>query len=175
MSFLCCGIKYSKSDIETFQSIETDLIRDFTKKKIGKSKVVKQVVETLLCKKCYYIKVHNKFFGRAANGKLKILEVEKLQDNIHTGKTDPKTGEEIILNAATDFLMQTEKIRIRQPQKEPVKRIPFAKNIDLCYGKILDSYTQRARYINEQDWGHNSEKIHSECKIEQMKQTEKIA
>ena len=156
MSFLCCGVKYSKNDIETFQCIETDLIRNFTKKKIGESKVVKQVVETLLCKKCY------------CNGKMKVLTVEKLQDNIHTGKIDPKTGNEIILNAATDFLMQTEKIRIRQPQKEPVKRIPFAKNIDLCYGKVIDNYTQRARYINEQGWGHNSEKIHSGCKIEKL-------
>ena len=154
MSFLCCGVKYSKNDIETFQCIETDLIRNFTKKKIGESKVVKQVVETLLCKKCYCI--------------MKVLTVEKLQDNIHTGKIDPKTGNEIILNAATDFLMQTEKIRIRQPQKEPVKRIPFAKNIDLCYGKVIDNYTQRARYINEQGWGHNSEKIHSGCKIEKL-------
>ena len=105
----------------------------------------------MLCKKCYCIKVHNKFFGRAANGKLKILSVERLQDNIHTGKIDPKTGKEIILNAATVFL-----------------KIPFAKDIDLCYGKIIDNYTQRARYINEQGWGHNSEKIHSDCKVEKM-------
>lgn len=169
MPFLCCGVKYSKNNIETYKSIETDLIRNFTKKKIKDDKVVKQVVETLLCQKCYCIKVHNKFFGRAANGKLKILEVEHLLDNIHTGKTDPKTGKEIILNAASDFLMETEKIRIRQPQKEPSMHVPYAKNIDLCYGKILDSYTQRARYINEQGYGHNSKKLHSECKIDFLK------
>ena len=163
MSFLCCGTKYSKSDIETYWCIETDIIKDFTKKTIGNNKVVKQIVETLLCKNCYCIKIHNKFFGRAANGKLKILEVERFQDNVR--KIDSKTGKEIIVNAATDFLTKTENIRIRQPQKEPIPLIPFAKNIDLCYGKILSSITQRARYINEQGWEHNSSEIISECKV----------
>lgn len=163
MSFLCCGVKYSKSDIETYWCIETDIIKDFTKKKIGESKVVKQIVETLLCKKCYCLKVHNKFFGRSANGKLKILEVERFQDNICS--VDSQTGKEIVRNAATDFLAKTEKIRIRQPQIEPIPFIPYAKNIDFCYGKILSSNSQRARYLNEQGWGHNSQEIFSECKI----------
>lgn len=151
MSFLCCGVKYSKNNIETYQFIETDLIRNFTKKKIRETKVVKQVVETLYCNKNGCVKVHNKFFGRSANGKFKILEVERFNDV-----------------EAIEFLNSTEKIRIRQPQKEPTVHVPYAKNIDLCYGKILDNYTQRARYINEQGWGHNSEKIHSDCKIEKV-------
>lgn len=163
MSFLCCGLKYSKNDIETYWCIETDLIKDFTKKTIGKTKVVKQIVETLLCKKCYCLKVHNKFFGRSANGKLKILEVERFNDNVRS--YDSKTGEIFIKNAATDFLAKTKNIRIRQPQREPIPIIHYAKYIDLCYGKILSSNTQRARYINETGWGHNSEVINSECKI----------
>lgn len=163
MSFLCCGVKYTKSDIETYWCIETDIIKNFTKKRIDGCRVIKQIVETLVCKKCYCLKVHNKFFGRAANGKIKVLEVEKFQDNVR--KIDPDTGEEIILNEATNFLTETEKIRIRQPQREPIPLIPFAKNIDLCYGKVLSSRTQRARYLNEQAWGHDSNEIFSECKI----------
>lgn len=146
MSFLCCGVKYSKKDPETFYCIETDIIRNFTRTKIGENKVTKQVIETLYCKKNGCVKLHNKFFGRCKNGKIKILSVERLN------------GE-----AAIQFLKNTEAIRIRQPQKEPVISVPQAKKITICYGKVIDSVTQRARYINEMGWGHNSENIHSEC------------
>lgn len=148
MSFLCCGVKYSKSDIETFYCIETDIIRNFTRAKVGQNKVVKQIVETLYCKKNGCVKLHNKFFGRNKNGKMKILSVERLN------------GE-----AAIQFLKDTESIRIRQPQKEPVVIVPQAKKLTICYGKVIDSETQRARYVNEMDWGHKSQNEHYECKI----------
>ena len=146
MSFLCCGVKYSKNDTETFYCIETDIIRNFTRKKVGQNKVVKQIIETLYCKKNGCVKLHNKLFGRNKNGTLKILAVEKLN-----GET------------ALQFLKDTEKIRIRQPQKEPFKVVPYAKNIDLCYGKVINNETQRERYLNELAWGHNSQNIHTEC------------
>lgn len=151
MSFICCGVIYSKKDPETFYCIETDIIRDFTKKEIGRTKVTKQIVETLYCKKNGCVKLHNKFFGRAKNGKLKILLCERLK------------GEEAI-----QFLKDTEKIRIRQPQKEPILSVPQAKKLTLCYGKFIDNETQRARYINEMGWGHNSENIHCECVVKKI-------
>lgn len=156
MSFLCCGRVYSKNDPETYQYIETDVIRDFTKKKIGKNTVVKQIVETLLCCKNGCTKVKNKYFGRGINGKLKILEVERLK------------GTEAI-----NFLQETEGIRIRQPQKQPFPHIPFAKNIDLCYGKVTSSQSQRARYLNEQAWQQDSSEMISECFIYHPADTEK--
>ena len=147
MPFLCCGIKYSKNDIDTYYCIETDIIKNFTRTKIGENRVTKQIVETLYCKKNGCVKLHNKFFGRNKNGKLKLLSVERLN------------GE-----SAVQFLKETEHIRKRQPQVEPVKLIPQAKKLDMCYGKVIDGTTQRARYINELGWGHNSENEHCECR-----------
>lgn len=148
MSFLCCGVKYSKYDINTYWCIETYLIKNFTKKKIKNKKVSKQIVETLLCTKNGCTKVHNKFFERGANGKFKILEVERFSGN-----------------EALEFLKATESIRVHVPQIEPVKAIPTAKNIDICFGKVIDSETQRARYLNDKDWQQGSENIHVPCAV----------
>lgn len=152
MPFLCCGIKYSKNDIDTYYCIEIDIIKNFTRTKIGENRVTKQIVETLYCKKNGCVKLHNKFFGRNKNGKLKLLSVERLN------------GE-----SAIQFLKETEHIRKRQPQAEPVKVIPQAKKIDMCYGKVIDGTTQRARYINELGWGYNSENEHCECRTTRVK------
>jgi len=109
--------------------------------------VCKEVVETLTCKKHGCLQVHVKRFGRFRN-KFKCLEVEKLR------------GDE-----AAQFLINTEKIRERLPQAIPFKFISVSKTIPPCYGKTLSPYTQRARYINEQDWGFGSEVLFSECKV----------
>nr|DAO85803.1 MAG TPA: hypothetical protein [Bacteriophage sp.] len=148
MTFLCCGIKYSKRDPETYWCIETDVIKNqFTKKSVKGENVCKEIVETLTCKKHGCLQVHVKRFGRFRN-KFKCLEVEKL------------SGEE-----AAQFLINTEKIRNRLPQAIPFKFISVSKTIPPCYGKTLSPYTQRARYINEQDWGFGSEVIYNECKV----------
>ena len=152
MSFLCCGVKYSKSDIETYWCIKTYLIKNFTQKRIKNKKVSKQIVETLLCKKNGCTKVHNKFFERSANGKFKILEVERISGD-----------------KALEFLKNTETIRIHLPQIEPFKAIPMSKNIDICFGKVIDSQTQRARYLNDKGWQHGSKNIHVPCEVLKLK------
>lgn len=156
MSFVCCGIKYSKNDPETYWCIETDIIKVFTKKKVKDERVFKEIVESLTCKKNGCLQVHVKHFGRL-NGKYKILETEKLR------------GDE-----AVQFLIDTKDIRIRQPQVQPAKPPLVSKNIPPCYGKVLSAYTQRARYINEEDWGYKSEVMFSECKITNSK-TKKVS
>ena len=82
------------------------------------------------------------------NGKFKILEVERFSGN-----------------EALEFLKATESIRVHVPQIEPVKAIPTAKNIDICFGKVIDSETQRARYLNDKDWQQGSENIHVPCAV----------
>ena len=157
MSFLCCGIKYSKKDPDTYSCIDTDIIKNqFTKKSVKGEKVVKEIVETLICKKHGCLQVHVKRFGRF-KGKFKVLEIEKMK------------GDEAAL-----FLMATESIRIRQPQIFPQKFIAVSKTIPPCYGKVLSANTQRARYINEQDWGFGSEVIYSECKTYKLEKNCRI-
>ena len=150
MSFVCCGVKYSKNDPETYWCIETDTIKIFTKKKVKDNKVCKEIVETLICKKNGCLQVHIKRFGQS-KGRFKILEVEKL------------SGDEAAL-----FLINTESIRLRQSQICPIKMTPFSKRIPLCYGKFISSTTQRARYLNEQDWGFNSKVMYCECKVSKI-------
>lgn len=156
VTFTCCGVKYSKKDPESYWCIETDLIKDFTKKRVKEQKVRKEIIETLTCKKNGCLQVHIKRFGQFA-GKFKILEFENL------------SGDEAAL-----FLMKTENIRIRQPQYCPIKMTPFAKNIPLCFGKAISPTHQRRRYDGDKYWSDKFESnegqwipdiFESECKI----------
>jgi hypothetical protein len=139
--FICCGVKYSKIDPETYWCIETDLIKNyaFTKKDVNSVKIYKEIVETLVCKKHGCIQVHIKRYGKL-RGRYKILEIEKLSGN-----------------EAAQFIIETEKIRIRQPQICPFKTVPFVKNLDLCYGKTITPVQQRRRYANDKDWSNKFE------------------
>lgn len=121
MPFLCCGVKYSKKDPETYWCIETDLIKNFafTKKNINGDKVYKEIVETLICKKHGCMQVHIKRYGKF-KGSYKILEIEKL------------SGDKAAL-----FLIETEKFRINQPQVCPIKSVPYAKHLPYVYLEII--------------------------------------
>lgn len=121
MPFLCCGVKYSKADPETYWCIETDLVKNyaFTKKNVNGDKVHKEVIETLVCKKHGCMQVHIKRYGKL-KGRYKILEMEKLSGN-----------------EAALFLIETEKIRIRQLQICPVKSVPYAKRLPSVYLEII--------------------------------------
>ena len=144
MSFLCCGVKYSKNDIETYWCIETDITNPIQKKYVGNDRVFKEVVDTLTCKKNGCLKVNITRYGKI-KGRKKILEVEKL-----SGKK------------AFEYLSETANVRISQPQICPMQKVPIKKKNDFKYGQVIDSTTQRARYLNEQDWA-SKEKIKSEC------------
>ena len=79
------------------------------------------------------------------SGKRKLLERERLSGLM-----------------ATDYLEATAKVRERQPLSCPMQSVPYAKYVDFRYGKVLDSTTQRPRFLNEQDWA--GEKIKNKCK-----------
>lgn len=134
MSFICCGIKYSKNDPDTYWCIDTDINKPVQKKYVGNDRVVKEVVDSLTCKKNGCLKVKITRYG-ILRGRKKILEVESL-----SGRN------------AFDYLEATANVRERQPLACPMQSVPFSKYIDYCYGKVLSPTTQRARYLNEQDW-----------------------
>lgn len=144
MAFVCCGIKYSKNDPQTYWCIDTFINKPVQKKSVGQQKVVKEVVDTLTCKKNGCIKVNITRYGKF-RGYNKLLEIENLSGH-----------------QAVEYLQKTINSREKQPLVCPVKNIPQAKNIDLCYGKVINSTTQKARYLNEKGFADNN-KIVNEC------------
>ena len=116
------------------------------KKYVGNDRVIKEVVDSLTCKKNGCLKVNITRYGKF-RGKRKLLEIERL------------SGE-----AAAKYLQETADVRERQPLSCPMQNVPFSKYIDFKYGKVLDSTTQRARYLNETDWA-DEKKYKSECRI----------
>ncbi len=145
MPFLCCGVKYSVTDPETYWCIDTDVVSVPTKKKIDNRKIVKEVVETLNCKK---------------NGctKVQIARYFRLKGELHIAEFEELKGRQ-----AQDYLEKTSKLRIRQPQKCPVVNVPTLSKNDFVYGKVINSETQRIRYLNEQGWA-SDKKIISKVK-----------
>ena len=134
MPIVCCGVKYSKNDPETYWAIDTDINKPIQKKYVGSDRVVKEVVDSYTCIKCGCLIVTVTRYG-LLRGHKKILEKEILKGT-----------------AATDYLQATAKVRERQPLSCPIQSVPFSKYIDYQYGKVLSPTTQRARYLNEQDW-----------------------
>ena len=122
MSIVCCGIKYSKSDPETYWCIDTDVI---------KKKNSKIIVDTIACKKCGATIVSVTTY----NLNKKVIGRERFSGM-----------------KAIDFLQSTLKDRVRMPQHIPIKIIPYAKKLDFVYGKVISSTQQRPRYLNDQDW-----------------------
>lgn len=146
MCFVCCGVKYSKNNPDTYWCIDTYLNKPVQKKSINNQKVIKEVVEALTCKKNGCIQVRITRYGKF-RGFNKLLEIENL------------CGQN-----AVDYLQKTIKIRDKQPVTCPVKSIPYSRHIDLCYGKVINSTTQKARYLNEQGWA-DDKKIRNACRI----------
>lgn len=145
MFIVCCGVKYSKNDPETYWCIDTDINKPIQKKFVGSDRVVKEVVDSYTCKKCGCLIVTVTRYG-TLRGRRKLLERERL------------SGSE-----AWEYLEATAKVRERQPLSCPIQSVPFSKHIDFKYGKVIDSKTQRARYLNESDWA-SDKKIVSVCK-----------
>ena len=135
MSIVCCGVKYSKNDPNTYWCIETDINSPVQKKYVEKEKVAKEVVDTLVCKKCGAQVVIINRYSKLKNS-FKLLEKERL-----SGKK------------AKEYLNKTINVRKRQKMSCPIKKVPYAKHIDLCYGKAINDTTQRARYVNDLGWG----------------------
>lgn len=146
MSFICCGVKYSKNDPETYWCIETDINKPIQKKYVENHRVIKEVVDSLTCKKNGCLKVKISRYG-ILKGKKKLLEEENL-----SGKK------------ATAYLQETINVRQRQPVICPMQNVPMKKKNDFKYGKVIDSTTQRIRYLNEQGWA-DKDKIKSSIRI----------
>lgn len=146
MPFLCCGVKYSKNDPDTYWCIDTDILEKPTKKNFKNLRVIKETVDVLTCKKNGCVKIQISRYGRL-KGKLQRIELEELK-----GKK------------AQDYLEQTSKIRIKQPARVPMINIPQGNKSDFVYGKVIDGTTQRIRYLNEQGWA-SSEVIKSKVKV----------
>lgn len=135
MSIVCCGVKYSKSDPETYWCFDTDILKPIQKKYVGNDRVHKEVVDSLTCKKCGCLIVTITRYGKF-KGHKKRLEIEKLKGL-----------------DAVEYLNKTSEFRVRQPLTCPIQGVPFSRNIDICYGKVIAPDKQRPRYVNEQDWG----------------------
>jgi len=140
LSIICCGIKYSKNDIETYWCIDTDINKPVQKKYVGNNKVVKEVVESYTCKKCGSFVLRILRYSNFKNKK-RLVEQERL------------SGID-----AVKYLEATRNVRQRQPQYFPYDKEIYCKTIPFVYGKFIDSETQRARYLNEAGWA-SEEKI----------------
>ena len=145
MSFLCCGVKYSKNDPDTYWCIDTDILTKPTKKTVKNYKILKETVEILTCKKNGCTKIQIFRFAHV-KGKLRNIDTEERK-----GKW------------AQEYLKETSNIRIRQRQKAPLVNIPQSSRNDFVYGKAINATTQRIRYLNEQGWA-STEIIKSKVK-----------
>lgn len=145
MSFLCCGVKYSKDDPETYWCIDTDILQKPTKKTIKNLKVIKETVDILTCKKNGCTKIQISRYGHV-KGKIKRIDLEERK-----GKW------------AFEYLEETSSFRIRQKTRVPLVNIPQSSRNDFVYGKTINGTTQRVRYLNEQGWA-SAEIIKSKVK-----------
>lgn len=132
MPALCCGVFYSKKDINTYWCIDTDIITT-PNEYVKEIKVNRCIVETYLCKKCgcTIVKVYK--YGNK-KGKQRLLETVRL------------SGDEAI-----EYLNNTTKLRKRQPQIIPLQKVHNAKKIPYIYGAVIGNEKQRPRYLNG-DW-----------------------
>lgn len=156
--FSCCGVKYKKSDIETYWCIETYAVKPVTKKFVDKKRVFTESVETCICKKCGLQLLQIKRFGRE-NSRKKLLGVEEMK------------GEQADL-----FLVENqEKLKI-QPQICPTPLIACATTLPAVYGAVISPTKQRAKYDaslpQKESWRNKFENgkwkpdiFHSECKV----------
>ncbi len=141
MSFLCCGVKYSKNDPETYWCIDTDIIKPALKKYVGNHRDLYEIVDTLTCKKNGCIKVQVHRYGMIKGKKQRLETIEK------KGQW------------AVEYLKETSSVRQRQDTKCPIVNIPSSSKNDFVYGKVMNSTTQRIRYLNEQGFASDEKLI----------------
>lgn len=128
MKMVCCGVVYSTNDPETFWCIEIYGVNPVSKEIADGKRVEKEVVYSLRCKKngCAKIEIH-RFDQQGV-----LIGVQKLNGY-----------------KATRFLAQTAAFRYRIRPKYPFVQ-KYSKNIPLVYGKAVNSYTQKFRYVTEE-------------------------
>jgi len=132
VKFYCCGLTYSTNDPATYWCIEKFIAKTLTKTYACGSKVVKEVIYILTCKKNGCIKVEILWYGRIRL-KLKVLDKQSL------------TGD-----AAEKYFIDTAENRIPQKTICPIKQAYTAKNIPFVFARAISPTEQRRRYLNEQ-------------------------
>lgn len=133
MKILCCGVLYSTDDPETYWCIQKYILKEPTAKYVFESRVAREVVFVLVCKKngCTKVELHRYATSEETN----LLERE-----CYSGKK------------ALYFLEKTSNLRVAVPQKCPIKVVPISKKVPYIYGKAISGEKQRARYLNEEGW-----------------------
>ena len=133
MKMYCCGLVYSTNDPQTYWCIQKYVVTKLIKKIVNGVSVAKEVIYVLICKKngCTKLELHR----YASDEKKGLLEKE-----VYSGQK------------AIKFLNKTSDIRKAVPQSCPLKIIPHARRIPFVYGKAIDSYNQRGRYMSEDGW-----------------------
>lgn len=172
MAFVCCGIKYSKNDPDTYWCIDTDMIfpskvddkkiaqvqeyvneqmlrlydkfysRNLIKKKVQNKAISKIIVESLTCKKNGCTKAKIIYYVRDKNKNKKIDEIAL-------------KGYEAVyfVDAILKF-----KAASRLKQILPIKSIPNAKKIPYTYPEAISSTTQRkCYYMGVKCWANKFE------------------
>ena len=145
MPFYCCGLKYSKNDPETYWCIDTYINKPVQKKYVGNKRVLKEVIDCLTCKK---------------NGCLKI---QIIRYGTFKGKKIQLEKEELSGKNAAQYLADTVNSRQKQEPVCPIKNVPIKKKNDFVFGKVINSTSQRARFLNEQGWA-SKDKIKADLK-----------
>lgn len=128
MTFLCCGIKYKKNDIETYWCIETYTVKPLIKRFVNNQRVFSETVETCICKKCGLQRIQIKRFGRK-NSRKCLLEVEELKGN-----------------EADIFLIENQEKLKLQPQVCPTPLIACTTTMPAVCGFAISPEKQRAKY-----------------------------
>ena len=131
MRFVCCGVVYSTNDPETYWCIEKYVLKTPQQVVVNGHKIVREVVYSLFCKKNDCSRIEIQRFSKM-NGEF-VLE-----------ERQPLKGEK-----ARKYLKRTKNMRIKLPQRCPIKAVAYSPNIPWVYGKSIDGYRQVARYIDE--------------------------
>ena len=135
MKIQCCGIWQSTSDVEDYIFFDKYTVKPLIKNNVGKFKVSQEIVYCHSCKVCGALTVQIVRKGKML-GKKAVLEIENLKGQ-----------------KALEFLTKTADRRYFVEIPNPAKpSVHYSKFIPLAYGKKIDAFTQRKRYVNESDW-----------------------
>ena len=133
MTFLCCGIKYSKKDPLTYWCIDSYKIKPALQTAVKNVRVIRETADIVCCKKCGGVGVLVERCGMV-KGRLRRLEIERLSGV-----------------SALKYIESTINTRIKIKREFPLLNVPYSKETWYYY-KNLDNQSQRRRYLNESGW-----------------------
>ena len=146
MNFICCNVKYSTCDPETYMYIKRYKLSRPSKKSVKNKNVLREIVYVLDCFKCSDSfggkKIQIRRFGKVDN---KSIELER---------------KDLSGKYAKRYLRDNEKFMIEMPQLTPFKKYHvFTKYIPMTYVQHIKTLSNgieidiaRKRYINNVDY-----------------------